>query len=278
VLAGEDLHGVERWTTGPAPLGRWLVRVHAYRLGSTLVDAGCPRDAPALAQAVGGDVERVLVTHAHEDHAGAGAHLADAGARVLAPQRALDRLADPPRLPAYRRWTWHELDPVDADPLDGPVTTPDGTFEAVPTRGHSRDHVALLEAERGWLFTGDAFQGPRTSLRFEERVDRIREAHERMRALEPERLFPGHGPVREDPDAALAEVLEALDELAERAHRLAEEGHSVPAVRRRLLGREGPLFYASGGEFSKEELVRAVLRELPPEPRPAPSAAEEVPG
>jgi len=260
VLAGEDLHGVERWTTGPAPLGRWLVRVHAYRLGSTLVDAGCPRDAPALAQAVGGDVERVLVTHAHEDHVGLAATLADQGARVFAPEPTLEVLADPPSLPGYRRRSWGEAKPVDACPLESEVTTPAGTFETVPTPGHSRHHLALHHRERGWLFTGDAYLGTRDNLRFDEDLETELASLRRLRQREAGRLFPGHGSIASDPEAALTDALDWYAERAREAHTLRAAGGSLTSIRREMFGWEGFMRWFTGGEFSKTNLVRELLR------------------
>ena len=43
------------------------------------------------------------------------------------------------------------------------------------------------------------------------------------------------------------------------ALRLADAGCSPQAIRRRLLGREGFLTAWSGGNFSKENLIRALL-------------------
>lgn len=252
--------GVERLTVTPRVAGQRIIQVHAYRIGSTLIDAGSPHAADRLAARVDEDISTVLLTHAHEDHVGVAAHLAEAGAEVRAPEGTLASLEDPPQLPPYRRWTWGEHEPVRAAPLGETVETPDGSFRIVPAPGHTPEQVAFLEPEREWLFTGDAFMGRRTVARYTEEIDEVRATLERLRSLDPSSLFPGHGPTRHDAQAALTQAIEHLDRLEGQARSLQREGMSVGAIRRRLLGREPFLYWFSQGEFSKTNLIRGLLR------------------
>lgn len=258
MAAGEPR--VERLTVAPRVAGRTLIQVHAYRIGSTLVDAGSPHAVDRLSEEVDLDaISTVLLTHAHEDHVGLGARLAERGVSVRAPEGALASLEDPPKLPPYRRWTWGEHEPVRATPLGETVRTPDGTFRVVPAPGHAPEQVAFLETERGWLFTGDAYLGGRTIVRYTEDLVEVRASLERLRSLDATRLFPGHGRVRGAPQAALTEAIDHLDRLEREARILQREGLPVGEIRRRLLGREPFLYWFSQGEFSKTNLVRGLL-------------------
>ncbi|MDT8304875.1 MAG: hypothetical protein RRC07_02970, partial [Anaerolineae bacterium] len=49
------------------------------------------------------------------------------------------------------------------------------------------------------------------------------------------------------------------EELGGEAQRLAAAGYSVGAIRRRLLGKERYTTYWSGGDYSKMNLIRALL-------------------
>lgn len=267
VLRRETRGDVERFTLGRRVLGLVPVTSHCYRVGSVLVDAGPPDRAEDLLAALDATITDVLLTHGHEDHVGAATRLAEQGARVWAPEPVLDRLADPPALPGYRRRSWGEPRPVEAQPLGEEVATPEGTFHAVPAPGHSPHHVALHHPNRGWLFAGDAYLGPRSSLRFDEDLDRELATLERLEDLEPERLFPGHGSIETEPVDALATTRTWYRTQAREARGLRAEGRSVAAIRRRLFGLEGFMRWYTGGEISKTNLVRELLR-LPADPDP----------
>lgn len=77
-------------------------------------------------------------------------------------------------------------------------------------------------------------------------------------------LFPGHGSAATAAKDALARTLDWHERRAVEARELRQEGLSVRAIRRELFGLEGPLYWFTGGEFSKTNLVRALLRLPPP--------------
>lgn len=132
--------------------------------GVTVVDAGL-KYPPARKRLVAGlnaigaapaDVRRIVVTHAHPDHAGGLAALVGlSGADVLAHEREAVYLRDG-RSPRTRRGSTRGFPKVS-------VTTefrhgellPDGLL-AVHTPGHSPGHTALLHTDSGVLITGDA--------------------------------------------------------------------------------------------------------------------------
>ena len=112
------------------------------------------------------DVTRLLLTHAHSDHAGGAAHVAertglgvgvhaaDAGyvrAGTPAPAAsALGRLLN--RLPG----TGFEAVPVAEELADGQLLPVAGGLRVVHTPGHSPGHASFLHPESGVLVTGDA--------------------------------------------------------------------------------------------------------------------------
>jgi len=142
--------------------------------GLTLVDCGLKR-APARIVAglaelgkAPGDVQRIILTHAHGDHAGGAAtlqrksgapvviHHDDAGhARAgLAPpydaSRFVGRLAN--------RIGYGGFEPVEVARtlVDGEVLDVGGGLQVLHTPGHTPGHVSLLHPGSGVLITGDA--------------------------------------------------------------------------------------------------------------------------
>ena len=139
----------------------------------TLVDAGyaatTPRVVAGLAAlgAAPQDVRRVVLTHAHADHAGGAAGWqADHGSHVAAHR---DDVADlgagvnPAGDRRYRRtrllarFTAATYAPVRVDVVlsDGEVLDVAGGLRVVHTPGHTAGHVSLLHEPTGVLVTGD---------------------------------------------------------------------------------------------------------------------------
>lgn len=153
----------------------------------------------------------VLVTHAHPDHASGAPSLA---ARFPTPR--------------FTKYRWPEQDVAGVDwhhVTDGnTVRTGDVTLVALHTPGHAPDHLAFWHEPSGTVFTGDlVHQNSTVAITFSRGGDvtHYLTSLERILALEPSRLLPGHGPVITDPAAVLRGTI---------AHRLAREAQIEQAV------------------------------------------------
>jgi glyoxylase-like metal-dependent hydrolase (beta-lactamase superfamily II) len=149
-------------------------------------------------------LQTILITHRHGDHAPAAVPLkARTGARIIAPRDVLDE--------------------VDQRVGGGEHLSIDGeTLEVIATPGHTGEHVCYLTAA-GDLFTGDTVLGAGTTAIFPpdgHMGDYIRSLRT-LRALEPKRILPAHGPIREDALALLDEYI---------AHRLLREQQVLDAI------------------------------------------------
>lgn len=150
-----------------------------------IIDPG-PIDASharAIMERVGDrDVEAVLVTHTHEDHA----PLANPLARDLG-------------VPAFGYERGPGFDP-DLRLEDGSVVgVGDLQIQVVHTPGHSDDHVCFLVDRI--LFTGDHIMGGSSVM--VERMAPYLESLERLRRLDLEALHPGHGEVMANPNEVI---------------------------------------------------------------------------
>jgi glyoxylase-like metal-dependent hydrolase (beta-lactamase superfamily II) len=169
-----------------------------------------------------GGLGGIVLTHDHADHA-------EAVPAILA------RFPHAP-LAAARG----EVDVV----LDGGSRV--GPFEAVRTPGHAPDHLAYVTGPLA--FTGDAVLGEGSVFVFPYpgALSSYLEGLERLRALELERLAPGHGPLVEDPPAKLDQYV---------SHRLERERRLVAAL--------------DAGKRTVDELLDDVWDDAPPALRPA---------
>jgi glyoxylase-like metal-dependent hydrolase (beta-lactamase superfamily II) len=162
----------------------------------------------------------IFITHRHGDHAPAAIPLKEAtGATIVAPAGVLA-----------------ETDVIvgDGDFVEG--------LTAIATPGHTAEHVCYMTPDRD-LFTGDTILGTGTTAIFPpdgNMADYLRSLG-RLRGLAPRRIFPAHGPTRDDAVALIDEYI---------AHRLEREQQIVAAM--------------SGGATTARELRAAVYPDLDP--------------
>ena len=148
----------------------------------------------------------ILITHRHGDHAPAALPLRRAtGARVLAPQHVLGE-GD-----VDRRLTGGEVLEIE-----------DLRVEVLATPGHTDEHVCFLTSE-GDLFTGDTILGEGTTAIFppDGKMSDYLRSLRLLRDRRPRRIYPAHGPVRDDAVALIEQYI---------AHRLERERQILEAV------------------------------------------------
>lgn len=176
------------------------------------VDTGANNAVPLLLgaleqKAIGTDqVDYVLLTHVHLDHAGGAGELMAAlpnAVAVLHP-RGAPHLADPSRLEAGSRAVYGDelfeqlygtLRPIDNDRIwsvdDGEVLSLSGReLELIHTEGHARHHYCVVDRAASAVFTGDTF-----GLSYRD-LDTDRGAF----------VFPTTTPVQFDPEALHASI------------------------------------------------------------------------
>jgi len=234
--------------------------VSAYLVGDLLIDTGFPRGGRALMDAVETLRPRgVVVTHWHEDHAGNAAALAARGVPMAMDARCEALLRERPAIRFYRRAVWGRSERLTA-PLVGLDPAP---LASVETPGHSADHVAIWDAERRILVSGDLFLGVKVRVAHEEDESprTLVASLRRAAALEPRLLLDAHrGPIR-DAAAQLRAKADWNEEMIGKIERFGAEGTEPAAIVRRLFGGESLVGIVSGLEYSRRGFVRAVLRE-----------------
>jgi glyoxylase-like metal-dependent hydrolase (beta-lactamase superfamily II) len=194
--------------TAPNPGPLTLSGTQTYLIGETAVLDPGPDLASHIEaiRAAMPRLETILITHRHGDHAPGAVPLKEmTGAKIIAPRNVLSD------------------DVVDVRVHGGELLTIEGeSIEVIATPGHTNEHVCYLTAN-GDLFTGDTILGEGTTAIFPpdgHMGDYIRSL-DLLRSRHPKRIFPAHGPIREDAVALISEYIE---------HRLQRERQVLDAI------------------------------------------------
>lgn len=233
--------------------------VSAYLVGGVLIDCGFPHVAQEVDRLLREEAPRgVIVTHAHEDHAGNVETVARHGIPLAAHPETLAYTQAPERLALYRRFTWGQATPLRAPhvPFD-----PEG-LAMIHTPGHSADHHVVWDAATRTVFAGDLFIGVKVRLaHHDERPRALVASLRRVLALDPSRIFDAHRGLLPAPQALLQAKAAWMEEVIGRVEALANSGMPVGRIARAVLGARGVNDVVSGGEYSRVNLVRAILAE-----------------
>jgi glyoxylase-like metal-dependent hydrolase (beta-lactamase superfamily II) len=235
--------------------------VSAFRVRDWLIDTLFPR--------VGGELERwlgdqprldgVVLTHAHEDHAGNIAALVRRGARVDASDDTMALVSAPEPIALYRRATWGS-----PAPLRAPATrSRNPSLERLPAPGHAADHHVVWDRETGTVFGGDLFIGVRVRIAHAEEDHRaLIDSLRRVAALQPARYFDAHRGLLRDPVPLLLAKADWLEETVVAIETRIRNGETDDAIRRIVLGREDLTGVTSRGEYSRLSMVRAIRNRM----------------
>jgi glyoxylase-like metal-dependent hydrolase (beta-lactamase superfamily II) len=231
--------------------------------GRVLVDTGQPaawRDLARYLRAAGGDdvrraIRGAVITHQHEDHAGNAARLAALGVPLAMSEATRDAVRAVPAPGFYRDFTWGRMAAVP----DGAPSFDPAPLALVATPGHSADHHAVWDAERGTLFGGDLFIGVKVRIAHPgEDLRALARSLRRAAALGPVRLFDAHRGLVPNAAAALEAKAAWVEDTVARVEALLARGWPARRVRATVLGREEFAGYLSFGHYSRINFVRAV--------------------
>jgi glyoxylase-like metal-dependent hydrolase (beta-lactamase superfamily II) len=204
--------------------------------GATLVDAGPAGSGPAIEAALRdlglarADLRRVVLTHFHDDHAGAAAEIRDWGGVEIVAHKSdapilrgdvpgpAPNLSDDER-PMHAQAT-AGLPPappvtIDREVLDGSVLDFGGGAHVLAVPGHTDGSIALHLPEHGVLLTGDAVAehlGRVVLGVFNVDTKRAARSMQRLAGLDIEVAAFGHGePALHSAGERLRQAVEALD-------------------------------------------------------------------
>ena len=177
------------------------------------------------------DPAHVVVTHAHPDHVDGVAAYAP-GRTVWACRGFEDRFEAATGVEPDR--TFEEGTTIEADDGGTTIEADDGTVRVIETPGHAPDHVAFeVESSAAGgpaVLSGDLVVAAGSVVVGAEEGDMAAylDSLRRLADLEPEVIYPGHGPTITDPLAEIERLIDHRLEREQRVHDAVREGARTP--------------------------------------------------
>lgn len=191
---------------GQNPGAFTLQGTNTYLVGNgtnkILIDTGEPNSRQYLDKLIdslsksSSNIVAIVVTHWHADHSGGIGQILQHFKKDI-PIYKLRRTDGQPEQ-SEMNFTFVE---------DGHELSVEGvTLRFVFTPGHTSDHTSLWLEEEGTLFSGDCILGEGSAIF--ENLDDYMKSLRKLLDLAPKRIYPGHGPVVEDPKQKIHEYIE----------------------------------------------------------------------
>lgn len=259
----DEINGV-RFINGVVQFNSVKLNVYCFDTDGVLIDTGPQSLAeefkPFFEQA---DVDKVVITHAHEDHTGGAQHLQNEyGLPIFMKNDAIEECARKADYPLYRKFFWGKRRPFEAQAIGDSFKSRNAEWTVIQTPGHAKDHLAFLNQETGQLFTGDLYVHPKTKLILrDESIPTIMSSIERTLSYDFEEVFCCHAGYVKDGRTALQKKLAYLQELQENTLELRKKGYDVREIHARLFTKKYPITLFSFGEWHSMHIIQSIVDE-----------------
>lgn len=238
--------------------------VSAYLIDGLLVDTGCSYTAKELASYLNGrNLDMAVNTHFHEDHIGCNYLIKDRfNVNIYAHPESIPLIGKKAFLYPYQETVWGYPVPTEVKPIPDVIRTEHFRYDVIETPGHSVGHVALLEQERGWCFSGDIFSRETPKfIRPEENMGETIQSMKQLLDFKTERLvlFTSVGKIIEDGRPALEGCIDYLKNLSAKVKYLKRKGRTVEEIVQNLFGGEHAFAQLTNAQYTTKNLVSSVL-------------------
>lgn len=240
------------------------LNVYGFAVDGVLIDTGAQSLQKQFKEFFASiDVDKVVITHHHEDHTGGAAYVHQQYSwPIYIHQMSTVICRQQADYPLYRKLFWGKRAPFLAKALGETFTSRTAVWDVIETPGHAKDHVAFYNRNTKQLFTGDLYVAPKTKVVLrEEHIPTIIASLERVLTYDFEEVFCCHAGYVKQGRAAIEEKLAYLYELRDNVHTLQQRGLSVNEINHQLFQKKYPITKFSNGEWDSKHIITSIINE-----------------
>ncbi|MEH7353957.1 MBL fold metallo-hydrolase [Neobacillus drentensis] len=205
--------------------------------------------------------ELVALTHSHEDHSGLAPWIQKyRNVPIFVHPKGIRICAEPSPYPKYRQITWGVRSEFNALPLGDVIQSRSQEWKVIYTPGHADDHVALLDVERGRLFSGDLFVTKKTKVIMDsESIPIIIDSIRRLLTYDFQALFCSHAGYIQNGKSMMKQKLDYLENLSGEVGHLYKEGCSIEEINQKIFPKKYPIVAFSEGQWDSRHIVSSIV-------------------
>ncbi|MDQ0177457.1 MBL fold metallo-hydrolase [Bacillus chungangensis] len=244
---------------------RQSLSISVYFVDGILIDTGPAKCHHTLASLYERwEIEQVFLTHHHEDHTGLAPWLQiKKQLPVYIHEVGIPICQKKANLPMYRRLLLGKRESFEPLAFKNEHEGNRYKWEIINTPGHTNDHVAIYNREKGWMFGGDLYVLPHPKSMFAfESVPLMINSLQSILTYDFDTYICAHAGIIQSGKIVIKKKLDYLENIRGEILYLYEQGMSVQEIRKRLFPRRHPLHYFSFFENSPSHLVRSSLSKI----------------
>lgn len=205
-------------------------------------------------------IDKVLLTHHHEDHSGNASELYKNNIKIYANDKSIKYLSKKTKLPLYRKVFWGDRPGLSVSSLPGSIEFNNINVKVLSTPGHSPDHVSFYIPDSGSVFSGDVYVTEKTRMLYEKQnfYQTIRDI-KKLLNCDFDTLFCSHAGIIRNGKKALQKKLENLEEEKIKILKLHKRGFTIKEIDRMLYKENKFISFVSRYEMSSRNLVKSVI-------------------
>ena len=243
-----------------------VIWVSAFFIDGLLIDCGHHHARKDFLNKLEFDkIEKCILSHHHEDHYGAARLLQLKHNVPIYATKATAFLIRPKiRIPPERNLAWGTPDPCVVNELPNmkEINTSKANFKIIPSPGHCNNLISFFHEEKRFLFSTDAMIDNKQTVIFNwENANTILETLQKFKSLSPRYIFSSNGKVFTVDD--IDDLTSYWLDVKQQSRELYKKGLKLNIIVKKIFGSESWLKRSTGGDMSRENLVRSLL-ELPP--------------
>ena len=259
-----DFGEIQGFKLGWSLFGPPLMTVYCYLLGDLMIDTG-PAHMQKETLQIAGDhhIQRVFLTHHHEDHSGNAAALKqNAQTGIFGHPLTKAKMATAFPILPYQKYVWGRSAPVAIETFPESIETILGEMVPVPTPGHSKDHTAYFLKAAGILFSGDLYLADTIKFfRSDEDVGTQIDSLRKILDLDFNTLLCSHFPKLKNGKRRIARKMAFLEALYGDVASFRDKGYSAREIFRALKLKEDYVTKAfCFGNVSMLNGVKSIVR------------------